>query len=104
MITPELQAEILSLRFGKKLGTRRISRLLRVNRKTVRSVIASRTVSLKPERKLRVSMLDAYDAQIIELLTRAPEIPAHTIYLRLKSQGCTSSRFPTFSILENLLN
>jgi transposase len=87
MITPELQAEILSLKFGKKLGTRRISKLLRVNRKTVRSVIASRTVNLKPARKSRASMVDEYDTQIIELLTRAPEIPAHTVYLRLKERG-----------------
>jgi transposase len=87
MITPELQAEILSLRYGKKFGTRRISRLLKVNRKTVRAVIASRTVNLSQVRRKRGSLVDEYHDQIVEFLTKTPDIAAHTIFTRLREKG-----------------
>jgi transposase len=87
MITPELQAEILSLKFAKKFGTRRISKLLKVNRKTVRCVIASRAVNLSQVRRKRGSIIDAYKGQIIDLVTRAPDISMYTIFMRIKESG-----------------
>ena len=69
MISPEVQAEILSLHFGEKLGTRAIARRLGINRKAVRRVVERRGVSLKPRAvEGRSSILDPFKPRIEEML------------------------------------
>jgi transposase len=87
MLTPELQAEILSLHFGKRLGTRRISKLLKINRKSVRLVVSKRAVKLVGESRKRGSIIDSYKSQIAELLEKAPDIPVQTIMARIRETG-----------------
>jgi transposase len=87
MLAPELQAEILSLHFGKKLGTKKISKLLRVNRKTVKAIIAARAVSLHGDSRMRGSLIDPYKDEVIEFLIKTPEITAKTIFTRIREKG-----------------
>ena len=87
MLAPELQAEILSLHFGKKLGTRRIAKILKINRKSVRIVIAKRKVSLHGDSRVRGSILDPYKDQITELLIMVPDIAVQTIFTRIRERG-----------------
>ncbi len=87
MLTPEIQAEILSLHFGKKKGVRTIARELGVTRKTVKATIFRRTVALERRNPSRPSMLDAFKPQMEELLRIEPTIAANTIFHRIRDLG-----------------
>jgi transposase len=89
MISPELQAQILSLHFGEKMGTRAIARQLGINRKAVRRVTDNRKVSIKREAsvKPRRSILDPFKPQIAEMLKRDPYIMAARIQQQIRKEG-----------------
>ncbi len=88
MITPDLQAEILALHFGGKLGTRAIARRLGVNRKAVRRVVERRQVSLKPITVSgRSSILDEFKPRIAQLLKRDPDLTVSRVLQQLRAEG-----------------
>ena len=87
MISPELQAEILALHYGSKLGTRAIAKKLGVNRKAVRRVLERRQVSLKPVVTPRRSIVDPYKARIEQMLTRNPTLTVTRILQQLRAEG-----------------
>jgi transposase len=89
MISPELQAQILVLHFGEKVGTRAIAKQLGVSRKAVRRVTDNRKVSLKPEPSVspRRSILDPFKPRIAEMLKRDPYILSTRIQQQLRKEG-----------------
>ena len=88
MIPPDVQAEILALHFGRKLGTRMIARRLGINRKAVRRVVERREVSLAPVMGgKRPSILDPFKPRIEAMLTRDPDLTAARILQQLRGEG-----------------
>jgi transposase len=88
MIPPDVQAEILALHFGAKLGTRAIAKRLGINRKAVRRVIENRKVSLKPEpSEGRRSILDPFKPRITEMLKRDPDLTSTRILQQIRAEG-----------------
>jgi transposase len=88
MISPELQAEILALHFGGKLGTRAIATRLRINRKAVRRVLERRQVSLKPQvTAKRASILDPWKPRVDQILVRNPTLTVSRILQQLRAEG-----------------
>jgi transposase len=76
-----------SLHFGKRMGARRIAKILKINRKSVRLVLSKRAVSLVAERRKRGSIIDPYKSHIAEFLEKVPDIPTHTILMRMREKG-----------------
>ena len=88
MIPPDVQAEILALHFGAKIGTRAIAKRLGINRKAVRRVIENRKVSLKPETPgARRSILDPFKPRITEMLQRDPYLTSTRILQQIRTEG-----------------
>ena len=89
LISPELQAQILVLHFGERVGTRAIAKQLGVSRKAVRRVTENRKVSLKPATsgKPRRSILDPFKPQIAEMLKRDPYIMSSRIQQQIRKEG-----------------
>jgi transposase len=89
MIPPDVQAEILALYFGSKMGTRAIAKRLGINRKAVRRVVDNRKVSLKPEMVpgARRSILDPYKPLIAEMLKRDPYLMSVRILQQIRKEG-----------------
>lgn len=87
MIAPEIQAEILALHFGSKLGTRAIAKKLGINRKAVRRVLERRQVSLKPTVTRRGSIVDPYRPHIEQMLARNPTLTVSRILQQLRQEG-----------------
>lgn len=88
MILPELQAEILALHFGGKLGTRAIANRLGINRKAVRRVLERRQVSLRPQVvEHRSSILDPFKPRIEQMLKRDPALTVSRILQQLRGEG-----------------
>lgn len=89
MIPPDIQAEILALYFGAKIGTRAIAKRLGINRKAVRRVVDNRKVSLKPEMAPgpRPSILDPYKPLIAEMLKRDPYLKSSRILQQVRKEG-----------------
>jgi transposase len=87
MLSPEIQAEILSLYYRDKRPIRSIARDLNVNRNSVRSVINRRTVSLVPTQPQRSSILDPYKETIEEILKRDALVTATSVFNHLREQG-----------------
>ena len=89
MIPPDVQAEILALHFGAKMGTRAIAKRLGINRKAVRRVVENRKVSLKPEIQsgVRRSILDPFKPRIEEMLKRNPSLFATRILQQIRTEG-----------------
>ncbi len=92
MLKPEVQAEILALHFGQKKSVRRISRELKVSRKSVQGVIGRRLVRTEAKEKAsRKSILDPYKQMIQEKLLRDPLIPSTAIHQSIRKLGYTGS-------------
>lgn len=89
MIPPEIQAEILALHFGAKIGTRAIAKQLGLSRNAVRRVTENRKVSLTPEGSgsPRRSILDPFKPQIAEMLKRDPYLMASRILQQVRKEG-----------------
>lgn len=88
MIPPDVQAEILALHFGRKLGTRAIARKLGVNRKAVRRVIENRQVKLTTTPSARrPSILDPFKPHIEQMLKRDNDLTSARILQQLRVEG-----------------
>ena len=94
MIPPDVQAEILALHFGAKIGTRAIAKRLGINRKAVKRVVENRKVSLKPEvsESGRHSILDPFKPRIDELLKRDPHLMSTRVLQQIRSEGFMGGR------------
>ena len=92
MIPPDVQAEILALHFGKKLGTRAIAKRLGINRKAVRRVVERRQVSLKAQAPSQYpSVVDPFKPLIEEMLKRDPQLMTSRIFQELRTHGFLGS-------------
>lgn len=87
MLSPEVQAEILSLFFSQKMKVRPIARKVGVNRKSVERVIERRSVALGIVPFSRASLLDPFKERIEELLKEDSDTTAVVIQQRLRAEG-----------------
>ncbi len=88
MLDAAKQAEILRLKFGEGLSSRKIAAHLGLNRKTVERVMKRRSVALARDGAgTRTSLLDPYRERIGKLLEEAPERSAVNILQRLREDG-----------------
>jgi transposase len=94
MLPPEIQSEILSSYFGKKMGIRAIARTLSVDRKSVKAVILRRGVLLEKRAGIRSSILDPFKTKIEELMRLEPGVPAKVVFQRIREEGYWGS-YPT---------
>lgn len=94
MLSPDIQAEILSLHFGKQKGIRTIARELKINRRTVKLVIFRRAVQLQKKRTPRYTLLEPFKEKMLELLRQDPQVPAKVILNRIRQEGYWGS-YPT---------
>lgn len=97
LVTPENQAEILTLYFAEKRSIRSIARELSVDRKTVKRVVSRRSVVLARKGPGRKSLLDPYKEAIESLLQRDSKVTGTAILNQLRERGYTGG----FSILKD---
>ena len=91
MLKAEIQAEILSLHYGKQKSARWIANELKISRKSVATVLLRRSVALIPKRGRRESILDPYKDQILELLKQEPQLYSTSLLQQLRQQGYMGS-------------
>lgn len=89
MLTPEVQALILTLHFTDRRTIRSIAREVGLDRKTVRRVIERRQVALMPKTPTRSSKLDPYLESLRELLLKDPKATTTALLNQLRGQGYT---------------
>ena len=89
MLSAEQQAEILHRHFTKGQKERAIAREMGVNRKSVKRVIARKSVALGLVSRTRASMLDDYEELIVKILEleKAEPIPIKVILQNLRDKG-----------------
>jgi transposase len=85
-IQAETWAEIRRLKLVESLSTSEISRILKIDRKTVRKALQ---LEEAPQRKpvSRISKLDPFTDYINERLEKYPNLPASVVYEEIKRQG-----------------
>jgi len=82
------QAEILRLHYAERWSRSRIARHLGLNRKSVRKVVARRSVALTPAPpRPRATLLTPFHARIAALLARDPERSAVNLLQPLRAEG-----------------
>jgi transposase len=89
MLTPEVQAEILTLHFTDRRSIRSIAREVGLDRKTVRRVIERRQIELAPKTAQRTSKLDPYAHDLKEILQKDRHVTATSLLNYLRSRGYT---------------
>lgn len=89
MITPEVQAEILTLYFTEKQSVRAISVKLGVHRRSVQRVIDRRAVNLQPTRNPRHTILEPYREHVRDLLRKDPRITGTALLNAVRAIGYT---------------
>lgn len=87
MISPEIQAEILTRHFSEKHTIRQIARDLGLNRLSVRRVIRRRSVEDTRAIPRRRSILDPFKDRIMEVLAKDPSCHAPAILNQLRELG-----------------
>lgn len=87
MLSPEIQADILSRYFVRHEGVRKIARECGVTRKTVRALIERRSVLLTRRTGQKTSILDPFKPKVLEFLRRDCHIPVRTIMQHLRKDG-----------------
>lgn len=87
MLSAELQAQVLALHFGEKIGFRAIARRLKIDRKTVAEIVRRRKVRTEEERGKRDSILDPYKPLIEEFLRMDQMMPGTVILQRIRRHG-----------------
>ena len=100
MISPEIQAEILTRFYGEKQSIRQIALALGVNRRSVRRVIKRRSVLSQRNQPKRTSILEPYHADVKAMLDKDACCPATAIFNRLRELGYMGG----ISILRDYLN
>lgn len=93
MLKPEIQAQILALKFSEHRSVRSIAREVGVDRKSVADVIDRRSVRTVPQEAAtpRKSILDPYKPVIQEKLLRDPAMPATVIHQSIRRLGYSGS-------------
>lgn len=86
---PELWAEIKRLAAAEKLGKSEIARRVRVDRKTVRQVLASEYLPVPTRTPRQPSKLEPFKKYIAERLKAYPHLSGATLYDELRRQGYT---------------
>lgn len=89
MLTPEVQAQILTLHFTDRRAIRSIAREVGLDRKTVRRVILRRQIEMVPKTPERKSMLDPYAESLREMLRKEPQATATSLLNHLRTCGYT---------------
>jgi transposase len=89
MISPEIQAQILTLYYSDKRSMESISRELGINRKTVIRVVERREVRLVPNHRNRTSGLDPYKETIRGQLRKDSKITGSSLLNQLRMLGYT---------------
>lgn len=89
MISPEVQAQVLTLYYTDKRSMESISRELGVNRKTVMRVVERREVRLVPAHRSRLSGLDPYKEQIRAQMRKDPKMTGGAMLNQLRALGYT---------------
>lgn len=89
MLTPEVQAQILTLHFTDRRTIRSIAREVGFDRKTVRRVIERRRVELVPKVPIRASKLDAHRESLLEILRKDPKVTSTALLNHLRELGYT---------------
>lgn len=87
MLTPEIQAEILSLYFSKKTKIRVIARSLGIDRKTVKRIITRDSVHIRTKPAKRSSILEPFKERIAQLLNEDPQTTNVVIFQRIRDEG-----------------
>lgn len=99
MLTPEVQAQILTLHFTDRRSVRSIAREVGLDRKTVRRIIERRQVALVRKTPERTSKLDAHIETLREILQKDPKVTATAVLNRLRADGYTGG----ITILKDLV-
>jgi transposase len=99
LLAPEKQAEILTRYFAEKKSIRSIALEMGVDRKTIKRVVARRSVIMARKFPGRKSQLDPYHEFIECLLQREPRIMATVIFARLRERGYLGG----YSIVRNFV-
>lgn len=86
-LTPEQQAEVLTQYFTEKKSIRSIARELGVDRKTIKRVVARRSVTMARKLPGRKSQLDPFKEAIDAYLTKDPKVTATVIFDRMRERG-----------------
>lgn len=102
MLEIDLQAEILSLHFGKKMSVRSIARELGLNRKSVARVIERKMIAEKRKLGPKTSILDPYKPMIKEILLRNPHVTGTAILNRMRDEGFTGGRSLVYRWLQKI--
>jgi len=89
MLSPEVQAQILTLHFTDRRTIRSISREVGLDRKTIRRVIQGRQIELVPKTPKRKSALDPYRGELQEMLRKDPQVTATALLNHFRSLGYT---------------
>jgi transposase len=89
MLTPEVQAHILTLHFTDRRTIRSIARELELDRKTVRRVVERRRVELVPKVPIRASKLDVHRESLLEILRKDPKVTSTALLNHLRELGYT---------------
>jgi len=87
MLSPEIQSEILALHYGQGKSLRSIERELGVCRKSIRRVVARRSVEFSPVTGPRSSILDSFKPLGKEVLRRDPYVTSTGLFHRLRKDG-----------------
>jgi transposase len=88
MLPAATQAEILRLHYAERWSRSRIARHLGLNRKSVRKVVARRSVALAPAPpRPRATRLTPFHARIQALLAQDPERSAVNVLQHLRADG-----------------
>ena len=91
----ELTLQLVTLH-RQGLSRRALARALGVSRNTVKAMLAAQGVArdaphaalpAKPARVPRASKVDAYEARVVELLARYPDISAQRVFETLRDEG-----------------
>ena len=100
MLTPEIQTEILSLYFSKKMGIRTIARQLGVDRKSVKRLVRRDSIRVQVKPAQRPSLVDPFKDRILNLLRQDPETTNVVILQRIRDDGFLGGR----TVLRNWLH
>jgi transposase len=89
ILSPEIQAQILTLHYSDKRSIKSIAREFGVDPKTVRRVVRRREVHLGIRTSKRKSILDPFKPELVEFLKREPRISNTSLLNHLRSRGYT---------------
>ncbi len=87
MLSPDIQAEILTLYFTEKRSIRAIALAFGINRRSVQRLVDRRSVQLEKNTSQRASILDPYKEKINELLNKDNAITSTAILNQLRTLG-----------------